>query len=158
MIKKLIKIRAIFRLRFIQLPIFVIAIIGCITLLAGCHGFISTYGTVYEWVDAPASEKGNIYIDEEVNLDDKVVQPMADVKIYFSCNYGMTYVTDSNGTFHQFGSAVPTTEYSIEIKAEKEGYYSLEKTFTHIGGRHGKSGAPGKIDHSIVILLVCSND
>jgi len=99
-------------------------------------------GTVYEWVDAPASFKGQIHIDEEVDLNSKNLQPLANV--HLSCTYYATATSDTTGSF-VLGTVGGTGIQTERVTAEKEGYYTVEESFLHDAGGD---------DYNVIIIMV----
>jgi len=132
---------------------FIIGISAIVCLLLSscvCDTFPHFKGTVYEWVNAPSGEQGEIFVDSEppngMNLE-----PIgyAHVSFYFenippmgpSCSaarqkekYILLYdiSCDSNGMFEKSGT-LACGNYPLKIKGEMEGYYSTEKVFTYHG-------------------------
>ena len=99
---------------------------------ASCDGQIALEGVAHELIDAPSFFKGIIYINEEVDLTDENLQPLKGVR--FSNTYaGSPVISDNSGRFTFVSTGAPG-KYTIEVTAEKEGYYMIESKPAVISG------------------------
>ncbi|MBT3362347.1 MAG: hypothetical protein HN929_05040 [Chloroflexi bacterium] len=123
----------------------VLLIAVCITglFLASCDGGITLEGTVYEWTDAPTSLEGIIYIDEEVDLSGKNLQPLNEIQL--STTYSAeTARSDSTGYIYLDDMGAPGF-MNVTLTAEKEGYHTVAKSFSHKGSNLG---------YNVIIIMV----
>lgn len=108
------------------------SIIALLAILStGCDGYISADGTVYEWVNAPAGSKGEIYVDLDAPTS-RITNPIPGVNVTVFRRYKT--VTDNTGAFHESSMVAPGRLYMMDIKIEKEGYIILIGKY-QLGGR-----------------------
>jgi hypothetical protein len=125
--------------RFLFLLIFIILLA---ILLTSCDGGFSVNGKVYEWVDAPSGAKGEMYFDVDAPTS-RITNPISGVDVYF---FQIPTTTDIAGAFHESTMVAPG-QYMMDIRVEKEGYFTLTGEFQHEGG--------SKLSyHDIVIFMV----
>jgi hypothetical protein len=121
----------------------IVALILVILPLAvtACDGYFAVTGTVYEWVDAPEGNNGEIYADTAAP-EGRVITPLAGASLEFS-HSNHTVTTSDNGSFKD-STVVSWRESKTEVKIEKEGYHTIEGEI-----RYGDD-----INHSLVVFLV----
>jgi hypothetical protein len=151
-------------------------LLGCLTALiilsTGCDAQFDVKGKVVEWVDAPDNEKGSIYIiNVSMTQSGKVfinesppegysMQPVATANISFFYEWRGKYepirggyptpskntlTSDFQGNFKEFWVVGPG-EYNMKIVVQKDGYYSVERTFLFNGGD------PGNFDFTVILV------
>ena len=109
-----------------------------------CDGFISAKGTVYEWMDAPASSRGEIYVDLDAPTN-RIAIPVSDALVSFEPDFYRPVISDSEGNF-DVSQVVAPMRYMMNIKIEKEGYLTLAAKFQH--------PSDDDFNHRITIFLV----
>ena len=104
----------------------VLILLTLLLTVSACDGGLGVEGTVYEWVDAPAGNNGEIYVDKAAPAG-RMIKPVASASVAFSFR---TITTSENGTFER-GWVVGPGRYMMDIKIEKEGYHTLKGEFNH---------------------------
>ena len=130
-------------------------IIGTITVLTACDGFIAVKGKVYEWNNAPRNASEKIIVDKEVPFEFLDITPIAGAKVtvFHGGDYSKTIlsedtiwqrsqITDSQGSF-AIGDVTAPSKFTAIIRAQKEGFQNVETKFLH-----------DKTDHEAIILLI----
>ncbi len=124
-----------------KLTVVVILFILTFLFLVGCDGTMNLHGAIYEWINAPSDSQGEIIIDQDVP-EASFLRPIAGVTIRFRFSdmsieesirrFNWSVVTDSTGKFSG-GWVVDPKSNSYIAWINQQGYYPLEKTFTHVG-------------------------
>jgi hypothetical protein len=120
------------------------------TLLTSCDSFLTVDGIIYDWVNAPSNEQGQIYIQTEPPKG-LSLRPVtgATISYYFknippmgpSCSSASErekwilkrdgeLTSNSEGIFHGFW-AVAGNNFPWKVVINKEGYYQIEKEFIY---------------------------
>ena len=118
-----------------------ITLVALPLLITACDGYFAVTGTVYEWVDAPAGNNGEMYADT-VPPEGRTIKPIAGASLEFSYS-NRPVITSDNGTFKD-STVVSWRERKTDVKVEKEGYHTIEGEI-----RYGDD-----INHTLVVFLV----
>jgi hypothetical protein len=115
-------------------------------LSTSCSGGLFADGTVYEWIDAPIGSTGEIYVDAGAPAS-RIIKTVPGAFISFS-HSERPVLSDNAGAFHESVRVAPGGPYMMNIRVEKEGYFSLAGEFQH-GGRDGDGSK-----HRITFFMV----
>ena len=127
-----------------------ILIIVLVLPAAGCDRLITITGTVYEWVDAPANGRSQIYHTEltsESLLKDAVpqglnLQPLSNIHVQCfgpikTDTFYSNQITDENGRFRLLIALGRRSEdYTATLEAGADGYYQAKRDIVDSGNPH----------------------
>ena len=127
-----------------------ILIVVLVLPAAGCDRLITITGTVYEWVDAPANARSQIYHTEltsESLLKDAIpegmnLQPLSNIHVQCfgpikNDTFYSNQISDENGRFRLLIALGRRTEdYTTTLEAANDAYFPAKRDIVDSGNPH----------------------